>query len=214
MALSTGRNGLGYAVSKELSPNVELPHATLAAQLVSHFTDGKKHPREQDEETFRQLLREILVSESGQPFRAEPLEKDSDVDCKLIYVIVKAGLERIVLDEPFNGKTKRRRQATDSLTAINLTVRRNPGVLFVTPQFSGLDPRPIGPLYLWLLPKLLALIGCLQDSEMIDEALCVFTAFLLAEKKMHTARVNLRPILKYLKECINGEHVCPPLHVR
>ena len=212
MARSTGRGD--YAVLNELSPNAELPQTTRTAQLVSHFTDGKKHPRDQDEETFRQLLREILGSESGQAVRAEPLEKDSDVDCKLIYVIVKAGLERIVLDEPFNGKTKRRRQAIDSLIAINVTVKRNPRVLFVAPQFSGLDPRPLGPLYLWLLPKLLALIGCLQDIEMIDEVLRVFTTFLLTEEKTHITRENLRPILKYLKECINGEQVTSPSHVR
>ena len=213
MARSTGT---GDAALNELSPNAELPQTTLTVQLVSHLIDGKKHPRDQDEETFRQLLREILGSESGQAVRAEPLEKHSDVDCKLIYVIVKAGLERTALDEPFNGngKDKRRKQAIDSLTAINLTVKRNPGVLLVAPQFSGLDPRPIGPLYLWLLPKLLALMGCLQDSEMIDEVLRVFTTFLLTEKRTHIARVNLRPILKYLKECINGEHVYPPLHVR
>ena len=188
----------------ELSQNAEPPQSTLAAQLVSHFTNGKKLSRDQDEETFRLLLREILGTENGQAVRAEPLEMDSDVDCKLIYVIVKAGLERMISDDPFNGKNQLRRQASDSLTAINLTIKRNPQVLFVTPQFQGLDPRPIGPLYLWLLPKLLALTGCLQDSEIIEGVLHVFATFLISEKKTHVRRVNLHPIRKYVKGCING----------
>ena len=179
----------------ELSQNAEPPQSTLAAQLVNHLTDGKKHHRTQDAETFRQLLREILATESGQIVRTEPLQTDSDVDYKLIYVIVKAGLENLKMDT---------RQATDSLTAIDFTIKRNPEVLFVAPQFQGPDPRPVGPLYLWLVPKLLALTGFLQDSEMIAGVLRVFTTLLVFERKTHVRRVNLRPVLKYVKECING----------
>ena len=204
MARGPGRSESGRPVLHKLSQNAEPPQSTLAAQLVSHFTDGKKHPKNQDEETFRQLLREILGTESGHIVRAEPLETDSDVDCKLIYVIVKAGLENVYSDDPFNGKIELSRQAADSLTAINFTIKRNPEVLFVAPQFQGPDPRPIGPLYLWLLPKLLALIGCLQDSETVDGVIRVLTTLLVTERKTHVKRANLNPILKYVKGCING----------
>ncbi len=203
MARRVGRSGSGHA-SNELFRNAELPQSTLAAQLVSHFTDGKKHPRTQNDETFRQLLQEILDVESGQVVRPEPLETDSDVDCKLIYVIVKAGLEKISSDDPFNGKTEMSRQAADSLTAINFTIKRNPEVLFAAPQFQGPDPRPIGPLYLWLVPKLLSIAGCVQDSETIDRVLRVLTTSLVTERKTHVKSVTLHPILKYVKGCING----------
>ncbi len=198
-----GRSGSGHA-SNEFFRNAELPQSTLAAQLVSHFTDGKKHPRTQNDETFRQLLQEILDAESGQVVRPEPLETDSDVDCKLIYVIVKAGLEKISSDDPFNGKTEMSRQAADSLTAINFTIKRNPEILFAAPQFQGPDPRPIGPLYLWLVPKLLSIAGCVQDSGTIDRVLRVFTTSLVTERKTHVKSVTLHPILKYVKGCING----------
>ncbi|KAL9133708.1 MAG: hypothetical protein Q9175_005115 [Cornicularia normoerica] len=204
MARGVRRSGSGRPVLNELSQNAEPPQSTLAAQLVGRLTDGKKHPRTQDEGTFRQLLREILDIESGQVVRAEPLEMDSDVDCKLIYVIVKAGLEKITSDEPFHSKSELSRQAAECLTAINFTIKRNPEVLFGAPQFQGPDPRPVGPLYLWLLPKLLALTGCLQDSETIAGVLRVFTTFLVFERKTHVRRVNLRPVLKYVKGCING----------
>ena len=204
MARGVGRSGSGRPVPNELSQNAEPPQSTLTAQLVSHFTDGKRHTRTQDEETFRQLLREILGAENGQVVRAEPLETDSDVDCKLIYVIVKAGLEKITSDDPFSGKTEVTRQAADSLTAINFTIKRNPEVLFVAPEFQGPDPRPIRPFYLWLLPKLLSIAGCLQDSETIDGVLRVLTTFLVTERKTHVRSVNLYPVLKYVKGCING----------
>ncbi|CAF9933836.1 serine/threonine-protein kinase M1 [Imshaugia aleurites] len=204
MARGGGRSGSGRLILNELSQNGEPPQSTLAAQLVSHFTDGKKHPRTQDEETFRQLLREILGTESGQLVRAEPPEMDSDVDCKLIYVIVKAGLERINSDDMFGGKTEMARQAADSLAAINFTVRRNPEVLFVALQVQGPEPRPVGPLYLWLLPKLLALAGSLQDKETTDGLLRVFTTFFVTERKTHVRRMSLHPVSKYVKGCING----------
>lgn len=201
MARGVGRSASGRPVFNELA---EPPQSTLAAQLVSHFTDGNKHPRTRDEETFRQLLREILGTESGQVLRAETLETDSDVDCKLIYVIVKAGLEKIISDDPFNSKTEFSRQAADSLTAINLTIKRNPEVLFVASQFQGPDPWPIGPLYLWLLPKLLVLTRSAKDSETIDEVLRIFTTSFVTERETHARRVNLHPVLKYVKGCING----------
>ena len=204
MARGVDGGGSGRAVLDQLSPNAEQPQSTLAAQLVRHFTNGKKRPKNQDEEAFGQLLREILGTENGQVVRREALKMDSDVDCKLIYVIVKAGLEKATLDDPLDGKTGLSRQATDSLAAINFTVKRNPEVLFVAPQFQDLDPRPIGPLYLWLLPKLLALAGRLQDSETIDGVLAVLTTFFVNERKTHVQRVISHLVLKYMKGCING----------
>ena len=213
MARGVGRSESGFPPLHELSQKAEPPQSTLAAQLVSHFTDGNKHPRTQDEETFRQLLREILSTESGQAVRAEPLETDSDMDCKLIYVIVKAGLETITSDDPFSGKNGLSRHVVNSLTAIHLTIKRNPKVVFVAPQFQGPNPRPMGPLYLWLLPKLLALTGCLQDSETIDGVLHVFTTLLVSETTTHVRRLNLYPVLKYVKGCINGQHTHSSLHL-
>ena len=214
MARGVGRSETGSHIHNESSQNVEPPQSTLAAQLVSHFTDGRHHPRDQDEETFRQLLQEILGAESRRAVRAESPETDSDIDCKLIYVIMKVGLKQMNLDDPFNGKINLGTQTTDCLTAIIFTVERNPEVLFVAPQFKGLDSRPFGPLYLWLLPKLMVLIGCLKESEEIDAVSRVFSTFLTIERKTRVRRVILRPILKYMKGCINGQHAfCAPRSV-
>ena len=201
MTRDAGGSGSGRAVGNQ---NVEQPRSTLAAQLVSHFTDGRRLSNNQDEEAFGQLLREILGSENGQLVRTEPLDTDSDVDCKLIYVIVKAGLEKVTSNNPPNSQSELSRQATDSLAAINFTIKRNPGVLYVAPEFRELDPRPIGPLYLWLLPKLLALTGCLQASVTVDGVLGLLTTFLINERKTHVRKVNAHPVLKYMKGCING----------
>ena len=204
MARALDKGGSGSAVLDQLSPNAEQPQSTLAAQLVSHLTNGKRRPKNQDEEAFGQLLREILGTESSQAVRSEALKTDSEVDCKLIYVIVKAGLEKATLDDPLDGKTGLSRQTTDSLAAINFTIKRNPEVLFVAPRFQELDPRPIGPLYLWLLPKLLALIGRLQNSGIRDGVLAVLTTFLISESKTHVQKLISHPVLKYMKGCING----------
>ena len=84
MARGVARTGSGRPVFSELQHNGEPPRSTLAAQLVNHFTDGKKHSRNQDQETFRQLLQEVLGGEEEQHPRTEAIETDSIVIPKLL----------------------------------------------------------------------------------------------------------------------------------
>ena len=204
MARGMGKPGSGHPVYNELQPNGEPPQSTLAAQLVNHFTDGKKHSRNQDQETFRQLLREILNADRQENSRGEANETDSDVNYKLIYVIVKAGLDILNADDPFDEKSELLRQATDSLAAIELTIRRSPEILFIVPSRQDPNPKSSGPLYLWLVPQLLGLAGHARDDGVGDGILRLLTTALLAEGKTHTKGGKMHSIFKYVKGCIKG----------
>lgn len=200
MARGVGRGASG----SELQQDTDLPQSTLAAQLVDRFTDGKKHSKSQDQETFQLLLREILGCERGQKARGEALENNKDVDCKLIYVIVKAGLEKPTFDDPFNGQVGLTKPVIDSMTAIEFTIRRNPEVLFAFLPNQEHESRSVGPLYMWLLPKVLAIIGSTDKKEVIDTALQVLKTALVTERKTHIKGLKIGRVLKYVKGCITG----------
>ena len=207
MARGVARTGSGRPVFSELQHNGEPPKSTLAAQLVNHFTDGKKHPRNQDKETFRQLLQEVLGSEDEQHPRIEAIETDNVVNYKLIYVIFKAGLETLHSEDPFRKEDERHKQAVDSLAAIELTIRRNPEVLFTAPSNQETDLRLKGPLFLWLVPKLLNITGEIQDCGITDCVIQLIKTSLINEKEVHSKGKKPNLVLKYLKGCIKGQHI-------
>lgn len=204
MARGVARTGSGRPVFSELQ-HEEPPRSTLAAQLVNHFTDGKKHSRNQDQETFRQLLQEVLGSEEEQHPRTEAIENDNVVNYKLIYVIFKAGLEALHSEDPFGRHDEIHKQAIDSLAAIEYTIRKNPEVLFAAPSSQETDPKLGGPLFLWLVPKLLDLTGKSQDRGITDRVIQLLRTSLVCEKKVYSKDRKLRLVLKYLKGCTKGQ---------
>lgn len=207
MARGVGRIGSGRPVFSELQHNGDPPPSTLAAQLVNHFTDGKKYSKNQDQETFRQLLREVLGAENEHGLQAQTHDTDNDVNCKLVYVIVKAGLETLATGDPFSGQAERSRQAIDSLVAVEYTLRKNPEILFIpTPSHKSLS-NPNGPLFLWLIPKLLNVAGQLQDERSGDPVLKLLRTIVSLERKIHIKGVRIYSIVRYVKGCIKGQLV-------
>lgn len=201
MALGAARIGSGRLVQQNGDP----PQSTAAAQLVNHFTNRNKHPRVQDQETFRQLLREVLGTENDQNAHADAFETDINVNYKLIYVIVKAGLDVLTPDDPFGGSRELRLQAVESLSAIQHTIKRNPEVLFVGPPFQEGDPKPQGPLYMWLIPKLLALISVRSDAGDTAGVIRLLETALVIERKTEVRKAGQPSVQRYMQLCVNGQ---------
>jgi len=205
MTRGVGRSGSGRPVFSELQQNGDPPPSTLAAQLVNHLTDGKKHSKNQDQETFRQLLREVLGAESEHNSQARMHDTDHDVNYKLVYVIVKAGLETLTNGDPFGGQAGRSTQAIDSLTAVEYTLIKSPEILFILTSGQEFDPNPHLPLFLWLIPKLLAVAGQVQDDTVIDRILKLLKTTVSLEKKIHIKGVRIYSIVKYIQGCVKGQ---------
>jgi hypothetical protein len=202
MARGVARSGSGRPVQQNGDP----PQST-AAQLVNHFTDGKKHSKIKDQETFRLLLREVLGTDNEQISHPNAFETDSNVNFKLIYVIVKAGLDVLTPDDPFGRSRELRLQAIESLSAIEHTIGRNPEVLFVTSPSQKGDPKPHGPLYIWLVPKVLALISHPSDENVTNGVTKVLEAALVAERKTHIRKAGKSSVMRYIQGCVKGQIV-------
>ena len=205
MARGVARVGSGRPVFSELQQNGDPPASTLAAQLVNHFTDGKQHSKNQDQETFRQLLHEVLGANDEKHPQPQVFETDSDVNYKLIYVIFKAGLEVFILDDPSGTDHDQCRQAIDSLAAIEHTVRSSPEVLFAVPVGRETDPKLKAPLFLWLVPKLLALTGAIKSDEIRNGVTQLLKTAIIVGRKVHIKEVKINSVLKYIKGCTKGQ---------
>ena len=204
MVRGVGRTSSGRAVFCDVLQNGDPPQSTLAAQLVHNLTDGKKHSKNQDQETFRQLLREVLTADTEHGPQSQMHDVDCDIDYKLIYVVVKAGLDTLISEDPFGDKAEQSTQAIDSLAAVQTTLRKNPQVLFVDAplQIPGEDRH--GPLFVWLIPQVLVIAGHNHEEKIRNSVSQVLEMMLLLEKKQHDKSVKRNPILTYTKSCIKG----------
>lgn len=204
MARGGARAGSGRPVISELQQNGDPPKSTLAAQLVNQFTDGKKHSRNQDQETFRQLLQEILGTRDEQQSQTETFEPNCMVNYKLVYVIFKAGLESMQPEDPLGQNSDQYKQAIDSLAAVQRTIRRNPEVLFATLPDMESDPQLKGPLFLWLVPKVLSLTGYMKHDAIRNGVIQLLKTAIIVERRLHVKEAKRHGVLKYLKGCIKG----------
>ena len=177
---------------------------STAAQLVIKFADGKQHPKGQDQETFRQLLQEVFSSNSSRSSGPGDYEEDTKVNHKLVYVIMKAGLDILTTDDPFVKSRTLLLQATDSFRAIDCTIRRNPEVLFAGYANENDDPKAQGPLYLWLLPKVLALMLHATDESVVYGASRLLETVLVVEKQNGVSKSGTHPLSRYMQGCIRG----------
>ena len=198
-------SGLIHPVVGERPQNGDPPPSTLAAQLVQHFTNGTRRPKLQDHEAFRQLLLEVLGTAADQSGPLVPFENDVDINSKLIYVIVKAGLESPSSRNPFSNGSDSYQEVVDSLAALEVTINTCPKVLFVTSPNQEAQSLGSVQLYQWLFPRLLAFSAkpdILDGHKGIENLLklCI-----MKEEKLQLAAAKHRPILAYLKGCTRGQ---------
>lgn len=195
----------GQNAAKETINIGEPPASTLAAQIVDDLTRGKSDPKHQDQEKFRSLLREILDTnnEDGDE-NTQGIERNTNVNCRLIYVVIRAGLEASFNGNPFQKQDILNTQALESLSVVELTLRRCPEVLFTVLEQGETDIQLDGPLFLWLVPRLFAILGRNETIEARIAVLRVLQTTLLVGRKGHPKQTKFQLVLKYIQGCIKG----------
>lgn len=195
--------GLGRTGSTR-QQNGDPPASTLAAQLVNHLTDGKTHPKNQDQETFQQLLHEVLGVENEGNSEIQTQGIDNDVDYKLVYVIVKAGLETLTNGNASSKNFEASRKAIESLTAVENTLKKNPNIPFILASGQESAPHAHGPFYLWLVPRLLAVAAQVQDDLVVKQVIKILRMIVSLEKQAHLKEARVCSIVKYIRGFIKG----------
>ena len=204
MARGPQVGGLSFTANGDMQQNGDPPRSTLAAQLVQQFTDGRKRPKPHDQETFRQLLQEVLRTDGDPLVSAETHENNVDVSGKLIYVILKAGLDSLLPYDPFDKGADTHQRMIDSLAAIEITIRRCPEVLFVKLPNQETDSNEAGQLFQWLLPRLFSFVARSENPEVQEGLAELVKSCMGGEGRLKLNTFKCRLILAYIKGCTRG----------
>ena len=179
------------------------PPSTLAAQIVNNLT--KKAHSWQNRESFQQLLREILDAEDEKDGQSDSIETNVEVNHKIIYVVIRSGIEGLFRDDPFNKKAGLVEQGLRSVAVIGLTIKRSPEVLFFTPKIGEFEPKLNGPLFLWLIPILLSVLAYEGCGGIQTATLQLLQTILGTERRTHCPGIKPQSVLKYIQGCLKGK---------
>jgi serine/threonine-protein kinase ATR len=169
------------------------PPSTLAAQLVRNHVDTARGLNQPDTTvTFRQLLQEIL-NKTSVP------ETDVDVNHKLVKVVVEAGLDVLLQNDPFAQWDFLIPQAVDSLAVIQSTIQRQPDILFHNAS-SDLDQHP--HLLLWLFPKLLMIAKHPKGYQLQDSLASLMSSLVLSLSMTLDSWPYAKALLQMLRDCV------------
>ena len=185
-----------------LQSNADLPPSTLAAQLVESLTRAKRCSNHRDRADFENLL-QIFETEQDRGQHAE-IHEDVEESAKLIDVVVKAGLDPLCQDNPFEGRNTVVNQATRSLRVVDATIKRCSEVLCFQNSRRDADSRFCGPLYLWLVPKLLAVGTYEQDEGLHSAAAAVTHTIIDVDRKVRSKAVKPHRFNRYTIGCVRG----------
>ncbi|KAH8660790.1 protein kinase-like protein rad3 [Tricladium varicosporioides] len=181
----------------------EIPPSTMAAQLIHNIATTNEPSREPEQDDLKRLMDEVSNLESNLEQLSDPSTKLAHKH-KLIYVFTRAVLERFCNDDPFVDISKLVTQASDALDLFTAAVKDIPAVLgYKLESTQFLQNRGHEPLWLWLFPKILTLLGrrdCDLLIEKIKEFFYVSFQVISRSPKLWTFNASF---YSYFKECIS-----------
>lgn len=185
----------------------EPPPSTMAAQLISNISAiNKPSPQASQKDNLKALMLEVSSTEnSAQAFT--DLQAKLQHKHKLIYVFARSVLERLASDDPFMDIKMVVSQAFEALDVFIGIVKEVPDVLaFRLGGDEGrmIEGRGCEPLWIWLFPRILALLGrdkCDGLTEKIKDIFYVSFQAVSSSPKLW----NLTSFFFcYLRECAAG----------
>ncbi|RDW66710.1 hypothetical protein BP5796_09459 [Coleophoma crateriformis] len=180
----------------------ELPPSTLAAALINNISNNKP-TRKTEQDDLQRLMLEI----SSLGIDADRLEGDAKLEHqhKLIYVFARAVLERLTKDDPFMNVPQLVLQACEALDVFMSTIKETPEVLnYTLAPDSSIQSRGQEPLWIWLFPRILALL-CRKQCEVLMEKIKDFfyVSFQVVSRSPKLWALHTQ-FFSYLKECASS----------
>jgi serine/threonine-protein kinase ATR len=125
------------------------PPSTIAAQIVHNAANVSSRQDAAAKVTFGELVKEFLQHPSTD-------EPDAQL-VALICVVVEAGLEGLLRDDPF-AQDQQREQGINSIDALGYLLRQKPHLLLCAKESED-KAAPQPPVIIWLFPKILGLLA-------------------------------------------------------
>lgn len=197
---AVSKTRLDVPASGPLGP-YDAPPSTMAAQLINNLSTIEEASRPAEKNDLKSLMEEVLEQDANE---SDDVISKLEQKHKLIYVFTRAVLERLSSDDPFMNQEQLVGQASDALEIFTVVVRELPGVLeYVLPAGVALHSRGQEPLWTWLFPRVLKLLGR-RNCEKLTEKIKDFFYISFQAAGGSPQHWNLTSfIFTYLRECVS-----------
>jgi serine/threonine-protein kinase ATR len=159
------------------------PPSTLAAQLVENISaSAAAKSSRPDETTELKRLFATIEKVKNDPACLTTHDERVEHNHLLVYVCGGVFLESLKLDDAFTDGERLREDALKAVNFLRVTIKETPTVLKCTTDGKVFLRRGAEPLWVWILPKLLRMLGhrrCVGIAGEIEE-LCRFVLLLAA----------------------------------
>jgi serine/threonine-protein kinase ATR len=199
------RPGQQHGFADSLGPaSAAPPPSTLAAQLVENLSASASKSSRPDETTELKRLFATIEKVKNDPDCLKTHEERVQHNHLLVYVCGGVFLESLKLNDAFADRERLQADALKAVNFLKVTIKETPSVLKCTTDGKTFLGRGKEPLWVWILPKLLRMLGhrrCLGISREIED-LCRYILLLAAQS---AALWDLgRALMDYLRANFSG----------
>jgi len=179
------------------------PPSTLAAQLVQNISTSTRSSRPDETSEMKRLLSAIEKAKIN-PNLVRTKQERIEHNHLLIYMCGNMVLDGLNWDDLFADQNRLRAEALKVLNFLTVTIKETPDVLGLLTDGSCFILRGKEPLWLWILPKVLKLLGhrsCLAITAAIQDLF----RFILELVANNGILWNLAPpLMRYLQANLTG----------
>jgi serine/threonine-protein kinase ATR len=177
----------------------EPPPSTMAAALINNLSTTNKPSRQNEQDDLKALWElSTMLSNAEEPSNVEAKVEHHH---KLIYVFARLVLEPLASDDPFLDIQNVVSQASDAIDAFISAIKETPAVLAYIAKSNSFQGRGPEPLWVWLFPRMLVLLGRRRCDALTEKIKDIF--FVSFQAVSRSPKLWDLPSLFfcYLKEC-------------
>lgn len=201
---SHGRNlPNGHGISNNGMDNTAPPPSTLAAQLVENISTSARSSRP-DETAELQRLFAAIERVKNEPGLLASYQDRIEHNHMLIYVYARVVLEGLKWDEPFADKSQLRADATRAINFLRITVNETPEVLLFAVDEGAFLFRGTEPLWIWILPKVLKMLGGDSCADLATPIEAFFRELHLIAARSNSLWLHIPQFQAYLRSNFDG----------
>ncbi|KAI0204129.1 phosphatidylinositol 3 [Astrocystis sublimbata] len=174
------------------------PPSTLAAQLVENISTSARSSRP-DETAELQKLFAAIEKVKNDPGHLTSYQDRIEHNHMLIYVYARVVLEGLKWDEPFANASQIRTDATRAINFMKIAVNETPEVLLFTTDNGTFLFRGSEPLWIWIVPKILRLLGNGLCADLAAPIEAFFGELFLAASRSEDLWCHIPQFMTYLR---------------
>ncbi|SZF04158.1 unnamed protein product [Blumeria hordei] len=179
----------------------EVPQSSMAAQLIGKVTSAHRSSTQAKSDELQRLTTEVSDFENNAAKTDDPNVQICHRH-KLIYVLTRAVIERLEQHDPLANTEELVCQAGESLDLFQINIVASPIILnYTLASHESFKDRGIEPLWMWLFPRVLSLLGRPQCESLAAKIKDLFRTSIYSVSGVPRLW-NLGPLFfKYLRDC-------------